>query len=100
MAKEKVLTLKAPVPFGSETVSELTLSFKLKYLRGHSLRVTSDGKGSGTVGLDFSTLLDLSAKLSGRTPAFIEDMDEDDQGLLIQEARDFLLKHLGGGSPA
>jgi hypothetical protein len=100
MAKEKVLTLKAPVAFGSETVSELMLSFKLKYLRGHSLRVTSDGKGSGTVDLDFSTLLDLSAKLSGRTPAFIEDMDEDDQGLLIQEARDFLLKHLGGGSPA
>jgi len=100
MAKEKVITLKAPVPFGSETVSELMLSFKLKYLRGHSLRVTSDGKGSGTVDLDFSTLLDLSAKLSGRTPAFIEDMDEDDQGLLIQEARDFLLKHLGGGSPA
>jgi hypothetical protein len=100
MAKEKVITLKTPVAFGSETVSELMLSFKLKYLRGHSLRVTSDGKGSGTVDLDFSTLLDLSAKLSGRTPAFIEDMDEDDQGLLIQEARDFLLKHLGGGSPA
>jgi hypothetical protein len=30
MAKEKVIILKAPLAFGSETVSELTLSFKLK----------------------------------------------------------------------
>jgi hypothetical protein len=100
MAKEKIITLKAPIQFGSESVSELTLSYKLKYLRGHSLRVTSDGKGSGAVDLDFSTLIDLSAKLSARTPAFIEEMDEEDQGILIQEARDFLLKHLGAGSPA
>lgn len=100
MAKEKIITLKEPVQFGSETVSELTLSYKLKYLRGHSLRITSDGKGSGAVDLDFSTLIDLGAKLSGRSAAFIEEMDEEDQGILIQEARDFLLKHLGGGSPA
>lgn len=100
MAKEKIIILKAPVQFGSESVSELTLSYKLKYLRGHSLRVTSDGKGSGAVDLDFSTLIDLGAKLSGRSAAFIEDLDEGDQGVLIQEARDFLLKHLGGGSPA
>lgn len=98
--KESTLLLTEPVQFGSETVTELTIVRKLKYLRGHTLRVTSDGKGSGTVDLDFSTLIDLGAKLSGRTPAFIEEMDEDDQGALIQEARDFLLKHLGGGSPA
>jgi hypothetical protein len=28
----------------------------------------------------------------------IEELSEDDQAVLIQEARDFLLKHLGGGS--
>lgn len=98
MATEKKIPLKEPVQFGSESVAELTLTRKLKYLRGHSLRVTSDGKGSGAIDLDFSTLIDLSAKMAGRTPAFIDDMDEDDQAVLIQEARDFLLKHLGGGS--
>ncbi|CAI8928875.1 Tail assembly chaperone E/41/14-like protein [Pseudomonas sp. IT-P171] len=99
-AKETVVPLKEPVQFGSDTVSELTVTRKLKYLRGYSLRVTSDGKGSGTVDLDFSTLIDLSAKMAGRTPAFIDEMDEEDQSVLLQEARDFLLKHLGGGSPA
>ncbi|CAI8805539.1 Phage tail assembly protein [Pseudomonas sp. IT-P74] len=100
MATEKQITLKQPVQFGSESVGELTLARKLKYLRGHTLRVTSDGKGNGAVDLDFSTLIDLSAKMSGRTPAFIDEMDEDDQAVLLQEARDFLLKHLGGGSQA
>ncbi|MDR9749846.1 phage tail assembly protein [Pseudomonas sp. SZMC_28357] len=98
MATEKKITLKAPVQFGSESVSELVMTRKLKYLRGYSLRVTSDGKGSGAIDLDFSTLIDLSAKMIGRSPAFIDEVDEDDQAVLLQEARDFLLKHLGGGS--
>ena len=100
MAKEKVMQLREPVTFGSETITELTLSRKLKYLRGHSLRVTSDGKGNGALDLDFSTLIDLGGKLAGRTTAFIDEMGEDDQGALLQEARDFLLQHLGAGSPA
>ncbi len=100
MAKEKKIVLIEPVEFGSESVSELTLTRKLKYLRGYSLRVTSDGKGNGALDLDFSTLIDLGAKMAGRAPAFIEELGEEDQGVLIQEARDFLLKHLGGGSPA
>lgn len=100
MAKEKKIVLIEPVEFGSESVTELTVTRKLKYLRGYSLRVTSDGKGNGALDLDFSTLIDLGAKMSGRAPAFIEELGEDDQGVLLQEARDFLLKHLGGGSPA
>ena len=67
---------------------------------GYSLRVASDGKGNGSLDLDFSTLIDLSAKLIGRAPAFIDEMGEDDQGALLQEARDFLLQHLGAGSQA
>ncbi len=100
MAKEKKIVLIEPVEFGSETVTELTLTRKLKYLRGYTLRVTSDGKGNGALDLDFSTLIDLGSKMVGRAPAFVDEMGEDDQGVIIQEARDFLLKHLGGGSPA
>lgn len=99
MAKEKTLPLQEPVEFGSETVTELTISRKLKYLRGYSMRVTSDSKGNGAVDLDFATLIDLGAKMAGRSAAFVEEMGEEDQGALMQEARDFLFDRLGAGSP-
>lgn len=98
MAKEKVIQLVEPAEFGNQSFSEVTVTRKLKYLRGHALRITSDGKGSGGVDMDFATLIDLAAKMVGQPPAVIEELSEDDQAVLIQEARDFLLKHLGGGS--
>ena len=98
MAKEKIIPLSEPVTFGKDTYNELTVTRKLKYLRGFALRVTSDGKGSGGVDIDFATLIDLGAKMVGHPPALIEELSEDDQAAVIQEARDFLLKHLGGGS--
>ena len=98
MAKEKIIQLAEPVSFGKDTFTELTVTRKLKYLRGFALRVTSDGKGSGGVDIDFATLIDLGAKMVGHPPALIEELGEDDQAVIIQEARDFLLKHLGGGS--
>lgn len=98
MAKEKTIQLAEPVSFGKDTFSELTVTRKLKYLRGHALRVTSDGKGSAGVDIDFATLIDLGARMVGHPPALIEELSEDDQASVIQEARDFLLKHLGGGS--
>ena len=100
MAKEKKIQLAEQVTFGKETFSELTVSRKLKYLRGHTLRVTSDGKGSGGVDIDFATLIDLGAKMVGHPPSLIEELSENDQAVVIQEARDFLLKHLGGGKEA
>lgn len=98
MAKEKTIQLTEQVTFGKGTFSELTVTRKLKYLRGFALRVTSDGKGSGGVDIDFATLIDLGAKMVGHPPALIEELSEEDQAAVIQEARDFLLKHLGGGS--
>jgi len=98
MAKEKVIQLLEPASFGSKSFTELTVTRKLKYLRGHALRITSDGKGSGGVDMDFATLIDLAGKMVGQPAAMIEELGEDDQAVLISEARDFLLKHLGGGS--
>lgn len=97
MAKEKVIKLKVPVQFGSETVTQLTVTRKLKYLRGHSLRVTSDGKGNGGMEIDFGTLMDLGAKMIGQAPAFLDDMSEEDQAVIMQEASDFLVSRLGTG---
>ncbi len=100
MAKEKKIQLAEPVTFGKDTVTELMVSRKLKYLRGHALRVTTDGKGNGGMDIDFATLIDLGAKMIAQPPAFLEEMGEDDQTAVIEEARDFLLKHLGTGSQA
>lgn len=98
MAKQKTIQLAEPVQFGKDNVTELDVTRKLKYLRGHALRVTSDGKGNGGMDIDFATLIDLGSKMIGKPPAFLDEMGEDDQGLVLQEARDFLLKHLGDGS--
>lgn len=99
MAKQKIIPLTEPVTFGKDTCTELTVVRKLKYLRGHALRITSDGKGSGGVEMDFATLIDLAAKMVGQPPALLEELSEDDQEALLKEARDFLLQHLGAGSP-
>lgn len=90
--------LAEPVQFGkSETVTEITFTRKLKFLRGHALRVVSDGKGNGGMDIDFATLIDLGAKMIGQPPAFLDELGEDDQEVVIQEARDFLISRLGTG---
>ncbi len=100
MAKERVHQLAEPVQFGKELVDSVTITRKLKHLRGHSLRVSSDGKGNGGMDLDFATLIDLGAKMIGQSPAFLDEMAEEDQDVVIQEARDFLLSRLGTGPQA
>lgn len=100
MAKEKTIQLKETITFGKDQVTEVIIKQKLKYLRGHSLRVSSDGQGNGAMDLDFSTLIDLGAKMIGQPAAFLDEMGDEDQALIIQEARDFLLKHLSAGPQA
>lgn len=97
MAKERIITLREPVTFGSETISQVTVTRKLKHLRGCTVRAGADSKGGVSLDLDYGTLIDLGAKMIGYAPAVLEDFSEDDQSLVIQEANDFLLKHLGGG---
>ena len=80
MAKEKTLPLQEPVEFGSETVTELTISRKLKYLRGYSMRVTSDSKGNGAVDLDFG---DGVAQQQGRRPGVDPAALEVELGVLV-----------------
>jgi len=100
MSKEKEYKLIEPVQFGKELVESVTVTRKLKHLRGLSLRITSDGKGNGGMDLDFSTLIDLGAKMIGQPAAMLDEMGEDDQDYILQEARDFLLSRLGTGQQA
>ena len=97
MAKTKTIILRTPVQDGKDNVTELVATRKLKYLRGHALRVTADGRGNGGMDVDFGTLIDLGAKMVGKPPSFLEELEEEDQSEVMQEARDFLLLHLGTG---
>lgn len=95
--KEKTMNLSEPVSFGSEQITSVTITRKLKYLRGYSLKVGADGSGGVTINFDFETLMDLGSKMIGHPISVIEEFAEDDQSAIMQEAQDFLLKHLGTG---
>lgn len=97
MAKQTTHTLVEPVQFGSEQITQITISRKLKFLRGCTLRAGADAKGGVSIDMDYGTLLDLGAKMIGHPAAVLDDFAEDDQSLVIQAANDFLLKHLGAG---
>ena len=97
MAKERVHTLAEPVQFGSETISQVMITRKLKHLRNCTLRAGADAKGEVSVNLDFGTLIDLGAKMIGHPVAVLEEFAEEDQSVVIQEANDFLFRHLGTG---
>lgn len=97
MAKETSHKLKEPAQFGSELIEQITISRKLKFLRGCTLRAGADAKGGVSIDLDYGVLIDLGAKMIGHPPSVLEEFCEEDQSLVIQEANDFLLKHLGAG---
>lgn len=104
MAKEKIYTLKEPVTLGdsakAETITEVTITRKLKHLRNYSVRAGADNKGGVSIDIDFGTLIDLGARMIGRLPGELEEFSEDDQAYIIQEAQDFLFSRLGTGSKA
>lgn len=97
MGKERVYSLKEPVTFGTEEITEVTISRKLKYLRGQTLKA---GVGAGeevTIHFDFGTIMDVAAKMIGQVPAFLDELGEDDLGEIMGEAQSFLFSNLGTG---
>lgn len=103
MAKERTYTLKEPVTLGesdkAETVTHVTITRKLKYLRNHTLRAGADADGGVSINIDFGTLIDLGSKMIGHPPAVLDEMCEADQAVIMQEASDFLFNALGTGKP-
>ncbi|MFB8829056.1 hypothetical protein ACE0DR_06005 [Azotobacter sp. CWF10] len=77
MAKERIHTLVEPVQFGSETITQVTITRKLKHLRSCTLRAGADAKGEVSVSLDFGTLIDLGAKMIGHPVAVLEEFAEE-----------------------
>lgn len=100
-AKERVYTLIEPVTIGTgdkaETITEVTIKRKLKHLRNCTVKAGADGAGGVSINFDFNTLIELASRLSGLNVSTLEELHEDDQSELIQEANDFLFKHLGTG---
>lgn len=97
MAKERVHILSEPVQFGSEEITQVTITRKLKHLRTCTLKAGADAGGGVSVNIDFGVLIDLGSKMIGHPPAVLEEMGEEDQSVVIQEANDFLFRHLGTG---
>lgn len=103
MAKNETrYELKHPVtmPGATEETKELTLSRKLKYLRGANVSVGVGAEGSkdmATIHMDMGQLVDLAGKMAGLLPAQMEELHSADQGYLIGQAQDFLFSSLGTG---
>lgn len=95
--KERIYKLKEPVHFGDDVIEEVTITRKLKFLRSHSLSVRVSDNNEVGLNLDFGTIIDLGSKMIGHPPAVIDEMHEDDQGEIMEAARDFLLSALGTG---
>lgn len=100
-AKERVYVLTEPVTIGTgekaEEHTEVVIKRKLKYLRGCSVRAGADGNGGVSINFDFDTLIELASKMVALPVSTLEEFSEEDQSEIIQEANNFLFKHLGTG---
>lgn len=96
MPRTKSYTLKTPVTDGKDEVTELTLKYKLNYTHGQSLTVGSTGDG-GSMKVDPKSIITVAAKMIGKVPEFLDELEPEDQGYILGEARDFLLSSLGTG---
>lgn len=95
--KERTYQLKTPVNFGNEEITEITISRKLKFLRGQRITAGVDAGGDVKVELDIGAQLDLAARMIGQVPAFLDELDEEDLAEVMGEAQDFLFSSLGNG---
>lgn len=100
MAKSREYKLKEPFQFGKEYVESVTITEKLSFLRGHSMRA---GVGEGrevTVHFEFSTIIDLAAKMITQVPGFLDHLGDEDRAEIMGEAQRFLFSSLGTGLTA
>ncbi len=97
MARSVTRTLKEAAREGDKSVTEITLSYKLKYLRGHSLSAGRTKEGGEAMQFDVGSFIDIAAKMIGYTPDFLDELCEEDQQFVLGEARDFFINSLGAG---
>lgn len=97
---ETTYTLKEPVAFGDDEITEVKISRKLKFLKGCVVRVgvNEDGaKDAATLNIDMGQLIDLASRMTGLLPAQLDELCDADQSHLIGEANSFLFSRLGTG---
>lgn len=95
--KETRYELKTPVTFGGEEITEVTIARKLKFLRGQTIRAGAGAGGDVKVDIDLGAQMDLACKMIGQVPAFLEELDQEDLGVIMEAALDFLFSALGTG---
>ena len=97
MSSERVYTLAEPVQFGSELVEHVTITKKLKFLRGQTLRASVGKSEEVTIHFDFGTIMDVAAKMIAQVPAFLDELGDEDRATIMGEAQSFLFSNLGTG---
>lgn len=104
MAKSKKYTLTQPATVGTgedaETITEVTITRKLQYLRGVVIKAGMDGSGGMAVNIDIGQSLDLATKMIGHPLAVLDAMEDEDQAYILEQANDFLFSSLGNGKAA
>jgi len=77
-----IVTLKVPVQFGSETITELNLRevVKARDLQGTDLQKLTE----------VDTLLKVLGRLTGQPDPVLRDLDVRDLGVLLQHVNSFL----------
>ncbi len=79
MSGEKVLKLKEPIQFGSESITELTfVKMKAKHLRGLPDKPKMDD------------LLNLAGKVCGQTPRVMDELGMEDAMAVLEIVSAFL----------
>ena len=97
MAKETPHTLKAPISFIKEEISSVIITRKNKFLKGCVVKAGVREGEETVIYMDVGSVYDLAGKMIGYPAEIFDEMDEEDSGFIIGEARDFLLSGLGTG---
>lgn len=91
MDDAKIVTLRHPIAFGSETVSEL------RFRRGRLGDLKGIALPSDAAAVRMDDLILLAGRLCGQPPALIERLDEDDSGEVLALALGFIGRSLSTG---
>lgn len=91
MPDGKIVKLRHPVEFGSETIAEL------RFRRGRLGDLKGIALPSDAAAVRVDDLILLASRLSGQAPAVIERLDEEDSGEVLTLALGFIGRSLSTG---
>ena len=89
----RTLTLRVPVEFGSETISELTFKLNAQAFRNFGLPMQADG----TIIFQPYELAKVGIRMAGQPPALLDRLDPADLWEVAQRVLGFIVPGHGTG---